>query len=64
MHLNGDELIAQFQKDWPTEAELSRLRLLVAKQQQEIERLTAAQPYRPPRGLPGLEETRNDLTGP
>ena len=66
MNLDGDELLGQIQKDWPTEFELSRLRLLVACQQREIERLTALAPQ-PTDGYgrpfpDNLEVTRNDLT--
>ncbi len=65
MHLDADDLIAQFGRDWPTELELSRLRLLVARQQQEIERLNKLVPQ-PADGYgrqfpDGPEVTRHDL---
>lgn len=44
MHLDDADLIAQFCRDWPTEAELSRLRALVDAQEQEIQRLNALPP--------------------
>lgn len=43
MQLDSEDLIAQFKKDWPAEAEVSTLRLLVQVQAREIERLTASQ---------------------
>lgn len=44
MHLDSDDLLARIRQDWPTEYELTRLRLLADVQAAEIDRLTAAQP--------------------
>lgn len=44
MNLDSDELLAQIQKDWPAEYELSTLRKLVEVQDREIQRLSGLQP--------------------
>lgn len=41
MQIDGDDLLARINKDFPVEYELSRLRTLVDLQAAEIERLTA-----------------------
>lgn len=41
MHLESEDLVNQFRNDWPDKAEVSTLRLLSAKQDAEIARLTA-----------------------
>ena len=66
MHLKSDDLLAQMQRDFPAESELARLRLLVAVQQAEIDRLTAQAQFSQPAGFRSQspEETRYDLTIP
>lgn len=64
MHLDADDLIAQFQRDYPDQYLISSLRLLVERQQREIERLTAltnGQQSFPRQHFERLEETRADL---
>lgn len=44
MHLDSDELLARLREDWPTQFELSRLRLLADVQAAEIVRLSGLLP--------------------
>jgi hypothetical protein len=68
VNLDADDLLAQIQRDWPAEYERSRLLLLVARQDEEIQRLTAevrrltGQPAGYRTGNP--EVTSYDLTAP
>lgn len=67
MHLDADDLLAQIQRDYPREYEISQLRLLAHRQQQEIDRLTALVPQPTDgygRSFDRLEETRADLPQP
>ncbi|WP_045740859.1 hypothetical protein [Actinoplanes rectilineatus] len=68
MHLDADDLLKQIQTDYPIEFEIARLRLLVARQEEEIQRLTArAAPLpqqAPYRAFGNPEETRVDLSIP
>jgi hypothetical protein len=75
LNLDSEELVHQFQADWPGEAEASTLRLLARKLtdendhlRAEIERLTSSQPattYGTPLARPyvpsdpGTEEARH-----
>ncbi len=62
VHLDADDLLKQIQQDWPLHYEVSVLRAQVARQQTEIERLTAVQPLTYNTRSYGPEETRADLT--
>ncbi len=68
MHLEADDLLGQIQADFPHEFELARLRLLVTRQAEEIQRLTSLT-TQPATGYgvqfpDGPEVTRHDLKLP